>query len=217
MFLHVCSANAETLFDNLGPDDTFALEGPGGALGIGVGGEKDFKSGFRFTPAADYLLDSVTAPIVQFPPGGPNPITIELYESGADGLPGELLDSSQSLQVPLILAPSASVFEFAGDTVMKAGVDYFIAARADDTQAIPAAWNFNSTEHLGTNITFSNARSDGTMGWRESEIDLLLAARIEGTLVPEPSSASLLALALPAFARLGRRKRYLEASSHADA
>jgi hypothetical protein len=181
-------ADAATVFSNLGPGQS--LNGPGVGIGfIPFTGTFNYAGiGFTMLAGPSYTLETIELPLRLF--GGPNVVDVFLMEDLA-GLPGTILESfhvenALSLASDILLnLPSLD------RPVLSAATDYWIVAAGGPATFI--SWRQNELGEMGPNVS----GPDLTGLIRNSDSNVRMAARVGGTLVPEPDGT------LPVFAGLG--------------
>lgn len=188
---HGASADT-TLFNNLGPGDTHY-----------PASFSDFvHRAYSFTPneGADFFLTSITAPLALTNPAHTNLFQISLY-SDANGEPGAELEGLTVTDLPLFVPGATSLsttFNFSGTTVLEDGATYWFVVAPTAGTRMDWYWNIDGFV-LGPMAT----RAGPDSPWSVIDQAIMGGFRVQGTLVPEPATLSLLGLS--AFALLRRR------------
>lgn len=195
-------ANADVLYSNFGPGDTY-LPNIGETLAFGgpLGGDS-YEHAVPFTVTGGaYTLDSAEVAVMRF--WGPDMVNADL-RADAGGSPGEILESTANggtctpgqIERPLILF-------FSGDLVLEEGATYWLALRTQPTDA-HLAWAHNAVEDFGLRAWRTNEGAWNT-GVGDPATDSERAVfRINATPVPAPG---MLALAGVAGLAAVRRRR----------
>ncbi|MBV8269076.1 MAG: PEP-CTERM sorting domain-containing protein [Planctomycetaceae bacterium] len=171
-------ARAGTIFNNFGPGDTY---GTGGGLTLSNRSISTQIVGNAFTPIGNsYFFDSVT--LAAFSDLGPKGLDV-LLMTDKGGLPGATIEalhiSNASEPVPVSANSTLR-------PILTANTQYWVVASLTGPEAL-GLWYVNSTGDVGP-----EAVNDG-FGWG-AETGGHGAFRIEGTIVPEPTSLTLLGL-----------------------
>jgi hypothetical protein len=190
------AARADIVFNNFGAADAF---GDSGLLlqGPAVGTIGDVNQAAAFTVGAtDVFLTSVQLGISTGGPGpGTGPIDV-LLAADAAGLPGATLQSSLvNVNVTgkqVISAPYNGLLQLTANTT------YWVVADAEGT--FDGGWNFNSIGDTGATA----GQTEGNP-WNLHAPDQRFAFRIQGRLVPEPTSVMLCVIGLIAVVVCTRR------------
>jgi hypothetical protein len=154
----------------------------------------------RFTPSANYSFSSAKLALVDF--SGLNSFTISLYnDAGPGGTPGAALETFS----PVAATPDATtdvVVNSITHPMLTSGDNYFLVAIANGSDTY-GGWTVVPT--AGGPFGFGSSSTNGGMTWSTPINGNAAAFEIDGTVVPEPASLSLLGLG--AITLLGRRHR----------
>lgn len=203
LFLSLISSpcQADVIFSNLGPGDTFSA---GGRIlqgeSVGTIGNVDQASSFT-VGGTSYLLDSLELG-VNLTAAGPLDVILAADNGGEPG--AELETISLNLGTGEQLAFAAA----AGTTTLDANTTYWVIADAQGS--LDGGWRFNTTGDVG--LTAGRSASVGSTNygdWNLRPDDDRYALRVQGAPVeiPEPTTAALLGLAGLGAVALQLRKR----------
>lgn len=186
-------ASADVLYSNFGEGDTYSLDtgwtiAYGGPLGGAV-----YETAVHFTvTGGDYYFDSVDLAVIMN--WGPDLVFMDLC-TDAGGVPGAVLESTSASGVtePFVWAPPMTA-SFSGSVVLEEGASYWLTLRTDQTDAL-GGWAFNVVDDFGLYAMQINGG-----GWEPAYgvpgTDSQRAVfRVNGTPVPAPGAAGVLALA----------------------
>ncbi|HOW69985.1 MAG TPA: choice-of-anchor R domain-containing protein [Phycisphaerae bacterium] len=182
----VLMADADTIFNNFGPDDAFSV---GGRLlqgeTFGTIGNVDQAISFTVGPSSYLLTQIVLGVGVAGPPNtGTGPLDV-VIASDAAGLPGGALQTS-ALNVN-VTGQQVLHAPFPGTLQLDANTTYWVIADAKGN--FDGGWGFNSTGDIGPTA----GRSDNGP-WNYRPADERMATRVEGRVVPEPASLAFLGI-----------------------
>jgi hypothetical protein len=197
ILLAATHARASIVFSNLGPGNS--LTSPGIGIGFITFTSTFNYAGLEFTPTGQsYTLDSIQLPLQLI--SGPNIADIFLT-SNAGGLPGAILESFQISGALTSGGNSLVTIASTSHPLLSAGSQYWVVAAGGPSSFV--TWAQNELQETGPNV------SGPTLGSlvRDSDSNVREALQINGTAVPEPSSALLLtasAISIVAFAKRHR-------------
>ncbi len=180
-------ASAAVVYSNFGAGDSFnsssawILSGPTAAIGT------VFQVAASFVPASDVYLDSIEVALRNV--AGGDSVNVRITEDDS-GLPDPTF-----LDEETVLAPDATEIvtaNFSGSLQLSAGSTYWVWLFAPGDG--DSSWHENDQGLLGLAQSIT---SDATpaFSYQDGEGYLTPAFRVNGTLVPEPSSSALLLLA----------------------
>ncbi len=192
------STQAATIFNNFGPGDTFSN---GGRIvqGPAVGTIGDVNQAASFTVGAtDFLLTDIYLGIhVNDPPNvGTGPLDI-LVAADAGGSPGGIL---RTLPINVNSTGKQVITVVDGAQILSANTTYWIIA--DGEGSFDGSWNFNSIGDVG----LTAGQTEGNP-WNLRPMDDRYALRVEGRVVPEPTSGFLTVLSAAGAWAIGRKSR----------
>ena len=178
-------ARADTVYSNINPGDSF---GPGIAIGLVPFTGTFNYAGVGFTPGQNYDLDSLELAVSLS--SGPNVLDVYVMSS-LGGLPDQVLESF-ALTNELTAVPATGLVTI--DSIvhpeLEAGQQYWVVAAGGP--ATFAFWQQNAHDIEGPNVSGSSL----TTLLRDSDANVIEALDVNGTVVPEPGSAMLVAGAL---------------------
>lgn len=182
-------SHAAVLYSNLGPGDSFIANS-----GLVAGACCD-PTGLQFTAAASGVVSSVDVAMGVINAPTPITVTFGLYsDSGSDRL-GDLLETFTVVVNSPSLITGLSTGALSSLAALAAGSEYWLVVQ--DAQGENLAWGFNNTGATGGLL------QSGTY-WSPPPADLG-AFRVNGSAIPEPTSAMLLGLGLAALIAARRR------------
>jgi hypothetical protein len=195
------AAKADVIFSNFGAGDAF---GNSGRIleGEDVNSTADVDQAASFSVgASSYMLTDVALGIFvrDTPSIGTGPLDILIAEDDG-GVPGNVLRTLAKN----VNATGKQVLAAAddGSLMLNANSIYWVIADGKDT--FDGSWNFNSIGDVGDTA----GRTDNGP-WNLRPDDDRYALRVEGRLVPEPATLSLLGLGAMGLLALGRRRESL--------
>jgi hypothetical protein len=190
---HFQHARADIVASNFGADDSYDVAGAA-VVGLNNPDNEIIEHAEPFTPRGNsFFLDRIEVAIYLWT--GPNELDL-LLAADDSGVPGDVIEAfhfsnrmgtSQGAVNPLLVADSSL------KPTLTRGVQYWVVATAESPTE--AAWNLNDTGDFGSYVfrTIGGPYPD----WTDQE-GQHTAFRVSGTVVPEPSSIALLAIALAA-------------------
>jgi hypothetical protein len=196
---HLPFAGADVIFDNFDADGGFseAYLAVAGDVNIHVF-QDTFRSAAQFAVTGNtYSLDSVTLPFshTSTVPGDFVRIRLTADDAGQPGTTLETLSENQNIWSP---NPVVATLPSAGHPVLTPG-NYWIVAELTATPAttpgnsVAAFWHTNTSSSY---VTFRQQNIEGrgipSDPWTGYIGPIEVAFRVEGTIVPEPLSLSLL-------------------------
>jgi glucose dehydrogenase len=200
------SAQAEVIFSNLGSGDTW-----NGLHGFDITNTSTFspvsasyaqRVAVGFSPTVDgYTLDSVDLAIQYV--SGPNALNVSLLSDGVNRPSSVLASNIAASHLSAQNQGSLTRFQFASSPVLVKGAKYWIevSPAGKDSSFL---WSSNVLGYFG----WMNIAVDPTQNWYDRSCTLQSAFRVNGTQIPEPSSAQPLIAGLMCFAAGAfRRKR----------
>lgn len=196
-------AHGDVLYDNYGPGNSYSI-GSGWAFGGPFSGVH-FDTAMAFTASNPYLLTAGEFAVsAAYDLGSPRPSTFSIIiRADEDGLPGAVLEDvtlTQQLGPSGVFSPPVMV-NFAGTTLLNAGVQYWIHMSANEPHRL--VWKANNTGDLGLRAFQVNGGPWNAGNGNEA----IGAFRLHGTLVPGPSVIGLLGVCACAGRRRRRRER----------
>ena len=195
-------ASGDVIYSNFGAGDTYDLEyGWTLAYGGPLGGDS-YEDAVAFTvTGGDFYFDSADVAVNHF--WGPDLVHFNLHADD-NGSPGSILDSSSASGVIASGTQSSPMTaNFGGDLILQNGQTYWLALRTDEQDAW-LSWAFNIVDDFGLRAwQVNNGPWNPTLGspGTDSERGVF---RINGTAVPAPGMAALLAIA--GAVRIRRRR-----------
>jgi len=193
-------AIGNTIYSNLGPGGSFSSTN-GWSIGYPFGPDEVGQSmAFSFIPDDDYYLESVELAIGNGSPTGSSEFIAAIYQDSANK-PGILLASTLATapSTAHVGVPPASTTQvlFSGTTILSNQTRYWIGLHPAAAQPTDLGWWWNSDDAgLQSTKWQSNTPSEVLIGgnWETTGIITEPAYAIEGTVVPEPTTISLLAI-----------------------
>ncbi len=203
------AAHGSVVFSNLGPGDSY--DSPGFVLNgdqafATFPHDLDIASRFQVSPSTSYIFDSVE--IVFANVGGSNIARLHLFSDKA-GQPDQPLETIHLTDLPTdpVFSPPLTTALSAQNPTLQAGGTYWLAVDVSGDTAV--RWNQNNQGALG----FATREDGGP--WEPIFTPPPNGAfRINGTLIPEPSTALLIVIGMTiGFARGSRCPRDQRISS----
>jgi hypothetical protein len=197
LLLSATPARASIVFSNLGPGNS--LRSPGIGIGFITFTSTFNYAGLAFTPTdQSYTLDSIQLPLQLI--SGPNIADIFLT-SDVGGLPGSIIES---FQIAGALTSGGNLLVTLISTsrpLLSAGSQYWVVAAGGPSSFV--TWAQNELQETGPNV------SGATLGSlvRDPDSNVREALQINGTAVPEPSSALLLTVSAISIVLFAKRLR----------
>jgi hypothetical protein len=183
-FVFVGSTQANTvLFDNLGPGGTYSTNGN---FGLGIGA-------VEFTSPVNALFADAQIPLAIFG-NGVNQVTVDL-QADASGEPSGIDLDSITVTVPVSFPGSLVTATSILNPELTAGTSYWLVldyAPIDiDTDVV--SWYTSTT----SSTPFDEADAGASGPWFASPVGSISPAfEIDGTIVPEPGSMTLIGAGL---------------------
>ena len=195
-------AQGDVFYDNYGPGNSYSL-GSGYAFGGPFAGIH-FDTAMAFTATNPHLLTAGEFAVsAAYDLGSPSPSTFSIViRADAAGLPGAVLEEvtvTQQLGASGVFSLPVMV-DFAGTTLLSAGVQYWIHMSADEPHRL--VWKANNTGDFGLRAF----QVDGGPWSAGGGNDALGAFRLHGTLVPGPGVFAMLGVAVCAGLKRRRSK-----------
>lgn len=179
------TGTADEIFDTIGDGDVSSAFWVIGRTTVGI--QRRYAA--RFSVEDSFFIESVEALV-----GGTSSssarltFAIQQEENGAPD--GTVLESVTNFGLPFIIGnETPEEFTFSGSTLLEGGQDYFLVATASTGPSDPVGWRTNTVGFNGT-----LAVSDDAGPWQTFSTGNYPAFRINGSVVPEPNSFSLLAV-----------------------
>jgi hypothetical protein len=204
MLLSGTATHAEVVFSNLGAGDSFNplvsywIPGPATAVGTPpmLVGNTDVGAPFLVDHPHDFRFETAELALSRW--DGTNSLIVRLL-SDVGGSPGSELASTTIGGIPDIASPALVSADFsAAGITLEAGMRYWLVADSDLDASM--FWHQNT---LGQEGYAFRTTGDWTV---RIELHPAAAFRINGTIVPEPASATLVALFTLVAWRLRRRR-----------
>jgi hypothetical protein len=178
------AANADVMFSDLGPSDSFFA---GSAFGFGP----ILFTGSSFTPTLTGSLDSIELALsTQSPSPDPSGTQVTLADTGLDGKPDHVLETFLTGTIPGVASPALLTVNSVNHPLLTAGIQYFIVVG----EGPGGGWFYqNSIGDIGPVV---NGGSTGPVSLFTSDES---AFRVNGSplsSVPEPGSFFLLGIGL---------------------
>lgn len=178
-------AHADTVYSNIDPGDSF---GPGIAIGLVPFTGTFNYAGVGFTPGQNYDLDSLELAVSLT--SGPNVLDVYVMSS-LGGLPDQVLESfALANQLTPVAATGLVTIDSIVHPELEAGQQYWVVAAGGPTTF--AFWQQNVHGIEGPNVSGTSL----TTLVRDSDANVIEALDVNGTVVPEPGNAMLVAGAL---------------------
>ena len=173
------AANADVMFSDLGPSDSFA----GSAFGFGP----ILLTGSSFTPTLTGSLDSIELALsTQSASPDPTGTQVILADTGLDGKPNHILETFLTGTIPEVASPALLTVNSVNHPLLTTGVQYFIVVG----EGPGGGWFYqNSIGDVGPVV---NGVSGGPVNLFTSDES---AFRVNGTpisSVPEPAGSVFL-------------------------
>lgn len=178
-------ARADTVYSNIDPGDSF---GPGVGIGLVPFNGVFNYAGVGFTPGQNYDLDSLELAVSLS--SGPNVLDVYLMSS-LGGLPDQVLESfALANQLTADHATGLITIDSIVHPELEAGQQYWVVAAGGPTTF--ASWQQNVHGIEGPNVSGTSL----TTLVRDADSNVIEALDVNGTTVPEPGNAMLVAGAL---------------------
>jgi hypothetical protein len=187
--LHAVSLQADTIHSNLGPGDGFDLSQGWNVTTLAsvTGVDQDIAMPFTVI-GVDHTFTSAELAMLYL--GGTSSLEIRLAED-AGGVPGAVIET---LNVTVVGGPALVTATSVLNPTLVAGTTYWIATIAGGDHS--SEWMFAGSPGGGNHIFGTPAFSyDGGDSWSTSDQEEA-AFRVNGTVIPEPSTALLLLVGL---------------------
>lgn len=187
------TAEADVLYSNFGPDDTYALN-IGAALSYGgpLGGQVN-EAAVPFTvTGGDYYFDSAEVAILHS--WGPDLVYADLRNDD-NGAPGAVLETTSGSGVtnPFTWAPPMEL-AFSGGLLLEEGQQYWLALRTEETDAL-LSWAHNVVDDFGLRAWRMDGGPWNTAFGTPGTDSQRSVFRINATPVPGPGALALLGVA----------------------
>lgn len=208
--------SGEVVFDNFGPNDSYdggsgrsinwVVESPGSSFNMGMGTAARFQ-----VSGGSYFLSSITLAMGNIYFGGTNNLAISIRADNG-GLPtGSLLETVVVHPTDLTADYLVVTYPSSLEPVLIAGGNYWLIAEPADLNLVNGEnnaafdWYWSGTLGFAGNRQF-NFTTEGWYDWQVFPNTLVPAFRIEGTVVPEPGTLSLLLVGLGLVAFRGWKR-----------
>lgn len=182
-------ANADIIFSNFGPGDSFGSSGFG--IGLVTPSPSTYDNwGAKFTVGAtDFTFTSAEAALQVT--SGADTLTFGLRSDDA-GLPGLLLQSFSASNIPTTNPGDIVTFNATASLTLEAGTTYWLTSEEYSPSNSFASWRLNNTSDKSANALRQNK---GPWSIATANDDSV-AFRIDGSpvAVPEPGSLTMLSL-----------------------